>query len=767
MSFGVLYKAATGMISLSTGMQTISNNLANLQTVGFKAMRTNYEDLISQSFYTNANPRQVGKGVKVSTIQTIFNQGAFRTTGSDTDIAIAGEGFFNVRTRTGDIKYTRAGVYTWSKDGYLEDPSNNILQGWKMSTPKPGEKAVRLGNPVDIQVNEFTVPPQATAELRLVTNLNASDKAAYYYPEYQLADQLASAAASAAASTAASAASLDVWDPAVDQTVTAVPTSSAAALAAGVLADLNLSSKPGYDSAFIDNYNAAYNTNYTAADIPQLIKIVTNGTEDPNTGRLSQNQFDNLIAETNADMNALAAAAADRAYATTYDTVYAQTYAANAGVGGEGMGFAGAWDATEEPPIANSAYNYTETMTVYDAEGKAHDLTFYYQQNPHMENVWDYIVTCPPEEDARLDGAGNLMSASDSKYAGLLQKGKLTFDANGHIKDLEAENFNVAAGRAAGSSAPAAAGQASDAMLTARIGGHFEADPVADPATGTLTAAQRNYTITWGWQDSATGTWQPSNNATPPSSGFTWTDDRGNSGFVMVDEKSYPGPYEIASGLTVTFESGNRPLNFGAPGQDAISFTAYGDQPAWSQAATNIDGYFTVETAFASSAGTPMAQSIALDMGAKSVAGNWVNDEVSTTQYGSRSSTVNHEQDGHPLASLRRMYVREDGMLMGVYDKMPERELYQVCLTRFRNPNGLSKEGDNLFEATNASGAGITSAPGENGAGKTLGGYLEQSTVDSATEIVQMILTQRGFQANSKSVTTKDAMLATAIELKR
>jgi flagellar hook protein FlgE len=131
-----MYAAVTGLSALGAGMQTISNNLANVNTVGFKAGRTNYEDLIYQNYFSGGRVNQRGCGVKISSIQSMFTQGAFMSSAQDTDMAIAGQGFFNVRNRvTGAINYTRAGVFTMDKDGYVEDPSGNILQGWLLSIP--------------------------------------------------------------------------------------------------------------------------------------------------------------------------------------------------------------------------------------------------------------------------------------------------------------------------------------------------------------------------------------------------------------------------------------------------------------------------------------------------------------------------------------------------------------------------------------------------------------------------------------------------------
>ncbi len=174
-----MYAAVTGLSALGAGMQTISNNIANVSTVGFKAGRTNYEDLISQNYFSGGKVNQRGTGVKISTIQSIFSQGAFMTSAQDTDMAIAGEGFFSVRNIvTGAINYTRAGVFTLTEEGLMEDPSGNILQGWQMSIPKPGQDAVRIGMPTDVKITVLNAPPVASSILKVVTNLNSEDKAA-------------------------------------------------------------------------------------------------------------------------------------------------------------------------------------------------------------------------------------------------------------------------------------------------------------------------------------------------------------------------------------------------------------------------------------------------------------------------------------------------------------------------------------------------------------------------------------------------------------
>ena len=145
----------------------------------------------------------------------------------------------------------------------------------------------------------------------------------------------------------------------------------------------------------------------------------------------------------------------------------------------------------------------------------------------------------------------------------------------------------------------------------------------------------------------------------------------------------------------------------------------------------------------------------------------WTNDALSSTQYASASTTVFQTQDGYATGFLQDIAADVDGVITGHYSNGQILELYRVALANFNNPWGLSKEGGNLFRATRASGDPTTGHPGTNGMGRIAPNSLEQSNVDIATEFVKMITIERGFQANSKIITTTDSMLAELINLKR
>jgi len=143
------------------------------------------------------------------------------------------------------------------------------------------------------------------------------------------------------------------------------------------------------------------------------------------------------------------------------------------------------------------------------------------------------------------------------------------------------------------------------------------------------------------------------------------------------------------------------------------------------------------------------------------------NDSLSTTQYASASTTVFQTGNGYGSGDLQSFTVDSDGVITGQYSNGQVIPLYKVALAKFQNNNGLSKEGGNLYSQTRLSGDPITNSPGTNGLGSISANSLEQSNVDIADEFVKMITTQRGYQANSKIITTTDSMLADVIAMKR
>ncbi|MBW1635842.1 MAG: flagellar hook protein FlgE [Deltaproteobacteria bacterium] len=137
-----------------------------------------------------------------------------------------------------------------------------------------------------------------------------------------------------------------------------------------------------------------------------------------------------------------------------------------------------------------------------------------------------------------------------------------------------------------------------------------------------------------------------------------------------------------------------------------------------------------------------------------------------TTQFNSASAVISQEQNGFGAGDLIGIGIDPDGIVIASYSNGEQTKISQLTLSKFVNPNGLIQSGRNLYSATAASGPPRTGLPGPE-LGKIFTNSLEQSNVDMGAEFVKMITIQRGFQANSKIITTVDELLGELINLKR
>ncbi len=163
-----LYSGISGLRSHQTMLDVTGNNIANVNTTGFKASATQFQDTLSQmtigagagnAAAGGTNPAQVGLGVQVAGISTNFAQGSAQATGRATDIMISGDGFF-VTSKGGEQLYTRAGAFDLDANGRLVTPDGALLQGWK---------AANGVIPAGGAIQNLTVDPQAVAPASATT----------------------------------------------------------------------------------------------------------------------------------------------------------------------------------------------------------------------------------------------------------------------------------------------------------------------------------------------------------------------------------------------------------------------------------------------------------------------------------------------------------------------------------------------------------------------------------------------------------------------
>jgi len=170
---------------------------------------------------------------------------------------------------------------------------------------------------------------------------------------------------------------------------------------------------------------------------------------------------------------------------------------------------------------------------------------------------------------------------------------------------------------------------------------------------------------------------------------------------------------------------------------------------------------YDVQTATPNEDGTLVRQEFVLDLGQ---VGGFTR---SITQYAEASSSKAVEQDGRTMGYLENFKIDSSGVITGVFSNGTTRALAQVAIATFANQGGLEKAGDNTFRQSNNSGLANIGPSGVAGKGEIRAGVLEMSNVDMAEQFTDMIVTQRGFQANSRTIQTADQLLQELLSLKR
>ncbi len=214
-------------------------------------------------------------------------------------------------------------------------------------------------------------------------------------------------------------------------------------------------------------------------------------------------------------------------------------------------------------------------------------------------------------------------------------------------------------------------------------------------------------------------------------------------------------------GLNTTDGTGNTfVVNFDNNGMLAgVTDTAGNATPEAGEVMVQVS--FNVAGANPQPDGTPTRQTLSINLGEIGSVKNTV------TQFSEKSSTKAYEQDGYKMGYLENFKIDQSGIITGVYSNGANRTIGQIAMATFANQGGLEKAGENTYVQSNNSGIANIGVSGVAGKGKLIAGALEMSNVDLTEQFTDLIVTQRGFQASSKTIQTSDTMLDTVLNLKR
>lgn len=160
--------ALSGLNAASSDLDIVGNNIANSNTSGFKASRGEFADIFAVSNFGSGNA--IGQGVALSNVTQEFGQGQFQFTGSALDMAVNGDGFFQLSD--GDVDtFTRAGAFSMDREGFIVNASGLVLQGF----PVESDGNISSSTPEDVRIDTGVSQPEATTGVTIAANIDASE----------------------------------------------------------------------------------------------------------------------------------------------------------------------------------------------------------------------------------------------------------------------------------------------------------------------------------------------------------------------------------------------------------------------------------------------------------------------------------------------------------------------------------------------------------------------------------------------------------------
>ncbi len=808
---GSMWTGVSGLLAHTEKMNVIGNNIANVNTVGFKSQRMDFSDFIYANSYNTSGLMQMGLGTTPQTIITSFTQGAFESTTNPTDLAINGSGFFRVNKEgTDEAYYTRAGNFNFDNNGYLKDPNGLCLQGWYIDNSggvnqssgglaaggSTSSEIKGTGVPTDIKLDAWTVQPFATTYMSFIPNLSAD------------------AGADNAVNTSNPFTALFAqWDgtqpPATDDTP---PISDQAYEYQMSMKVYDESGTSHTITVYFDKVDSnTYTGGTNGGSIWEYI-VTMEPSEDqrqyweedpriqPEGGQLidvSSTAMAGMLGAGTIEFNSAGQAINQSTY-TFLGSGTPETDPDNYVQIDDGSGTL-VWvpslhsGAIVNPDYAADPFNEPQYIVNDYVTQNITDLEMWRSAEVSADGYPILVANFTGILGSQTTGSPDAASALIEINFGL--KASNTDHpwtaTNGSLADMVVEpylynpNYNALN--------PSYGPQyflLNENYSTTSMG-------QINSILSTLRTEWNNYELTYDYidPDTLTTTSMPMTfdvfleyyqNANNLDEAFTYITGTSGTNATAVDEakatailafsmlsdpdgSSIPGMSLIETAFQYKFNDyttgyeGMVDSAGNAIDRDLYDGTAIPDINSNAMQyimSYQIDGSAKVDL-------SNLAEATPSNANALSTFNSAIRESSAIQSNAGSSATYSQSQNGYAFGNLSAYYVDQDGILSGVYSNGITLGLYQICMYDFVCDQGLRAEGGNLWSQTIDSGEPKSGPAGVAGLGTIISECIEQSNVDLAREFVLMITTQRGFQGNSKMITTVDTMLDTVIQMKR
>jgi flagellar hook protein FlgE len=702
-----LYCGISGLRNHQVALDVTGNNIANVNTVGFKAGRVTFEESMAQMLRGSSrppgmaggtNPIQVGLGMSIGAIDNLQVQGNLQSTGQITDLAIEGRSFFVFSNGEGNF-YSRNGGLQLDSNGKLVCPTNGfVLQGMMAASDGTFPIGTRIGD-LRIPFGE-KAPAQETSEIEFACNLDSDSEALGTVTNTNrflaigaaadLVNGLYDGSGNALGIRPGDTLTIRAYDDAIPapneytRSFTVDATTSIQSIVDEINQLFIVDMGVPQNSASFDPLTGMVNINTVGGTAVNNLSVRSNR---PGSDSFVSNvfYFGPIPAGT-------AAAPSARILAPAEDTdMLADVFDAAGNVlgleDGDLIQINGSVGGATVP-TGQLVYDSltTDLRALLDEIQQTFRLPMddgTPQRNPSVS-----MNLAGTDSDRIPDGSIVVRGQREEAFA---LTNLSIIASNGDLDATAPTRFNANTGF-------------TEIQAARDTGRHSTSivvyDESGDAHTVTTTFTHSGFPGLWLWEVSMDGGEQII---------------AGQTGRIMFGQDGTPAAFTFDDQSTAfVFDPMNGSnevrinMNVGAPG--------------------SLEGI---------------------------------------TQFRSPSTTAARSQDGYPMGRLQEISIDEYGMISGLYTNGISKAIAQIYVAEFNNSAGLLKLGDSMFALSNNSGDPVMLVPGVGSSSKLKPGALEMSNVELATEFTSMITIQRGYQANARVITTSDNMLQELVQLVR